>query len=893
MLGKKNLEERLKHLNSTLRVIRIINQLITKEKDKEKLIQGICKSLTKERGYYSAWIALMDEQRKLKESVESGVGKDFKTFTERIGKGKFTNCWEKAMSGSSIVINKKPKIDCGDCPLAGGYGNRGAMTVKLEHSKKVCGILSVSIPLKYIEDREEQKLFAEVAKDISFALYSIEQEEERKKAEKKYRTIFENTGTAVAIIEDDTTISLVNSFFEKISGYSKSEIENKKSWTEFVVDKDLDRMKKYHYGRRAGKKNVPESYEFRFVDKSGDVKDVFLAISMIPETKKSVASIINVTNRKKAEQALKASKEKYANLIRSSPAGIITIDTKGNITSCNKRILDFTGYTRNELAGTNFTRLKILKVKDIAKLLKMLAQAIKGKKIQKFDLSWQHKNGTSYICETRYSSIKEKGKIIGFQIIVTDITEMKKVEKALKASEREFRELFARISSSVAVYEAVDDGEDFIFKDFNKASEKINKIKKKDIIGRSVLKVFPGVRKSGLFDVFKRVYKTGKPEYRPISFYKDNRISAWSENYVYKLPSGEVVAVYDDVTNRKKAEENLKYLSFHDKLTGLYNRASFEEELVRLNTPRQLPISIAMGDANALKLINDAFGYRQGDRLLVRIAKILKKCCRKEDIIARWGGDEFIALLPKTTEEDAIKLLDRIRGACQSTIGQKIPVSVSIDISTKTKKSQNIQDIVKEAEDRMHQRKLIESRNIQNSIVSSLEATLWERSHETEEHGERLKRLALKLGRTVRLAPNKLDELELLSTLHDIGKIGIEDNILTKPGKLTKKEWKAIRRHPEIGYKIAQSSPQLLRIADGILYHHEWWDGTGYPSGLKGENIPVVSRILAIVDAYDVMTHSRVYKKVITKDEAIEELKRCSGTQFDPKLIDKFIDIIG
>ncbi|MBC8389686.1 MAG: GGDEF domain-containing protein, partial [Actinobacteria bacterium] len=145
---------------------------------------------------------------------------------------------------------------------------------------------------------------------------------------------------------------------------------------------------------------------------------------------------------------------------------------------------------------------------------------------------------------------------------------------------------------------------------------------------------------------------------------------------------------------RIKISQKLKYLSFHDRLTGLYNRPYIEEEIARLDTERQLPISLAIGDINALKLINDAFGYRQGDRLLVRVAKILKKCSRKEDIIAKWGGDEFVLLLPKTTEEDAIKLVERIREACERTTDQKVPISMSIGVSTKTRKAQNIQDII-------------------------------------------------------------------------------------------------------------------------------------------------------------------------------------------------------
>ena len=131
---------------------------------------------------------------------------------------------------------------------------------------------------------------------------------------------------------------------------------------------------------------------------------------------------------------------------------------------------------------------------------------------------------------------------------------------------------------------------------------------------------------------------------------------------------------------------------------------------------------------------------------------------------------------------------------------------------------------------------------------------MWEKNRETKEHADRLRKLSIELGRTINLPQNKLDELELLSALHDIGKVGIPDRILLKKGKLNSKEWKIIKRHPEIGYKIAESTPQIASIADDILSHHEWWEGSGYPQGLRGEQIPVNASIVSIVDAYDVMT---------------------------------------
>jgi len=364
----------------------------------------------------------------------------------------------------------------------------------------------------------------------------------------------------------------------------------------------------------------------------------------------------------------------------------------------------------------------------------------------------------------------------------------------------------------------------------------------------------------------------------------------WTVNDITLLKLlGEILA---NALERKETKEEIKNLSLKDKLTGLYNRTYFEEELKRLDTKRQLPLSFIVGDVNGLKLVNDAFGPKEGDKLLKKVASVLKKCCRKEDIIARWGGDEFSILLPNTSEKDSEEILKRIRNTCLKTISHKIPVSISLGTSTKRNHRQDIGDVIKDAERWMYSRKLLERKSISSSIISSLERTLQEKSYETEEHAVRMKKMALKLGRALKLKENKLSELSLLSTLHDIGKIAITDEILLKKEKLTEKEWEIIKKHPEVGYNIASSSPQLMPIADAILSHHEWWNGTGYPRGLKGEEIPLTSRIITIVDAYDVMTHDRAYKKAVSKEEAIKELKRCAGTQFDPDLVEIFINIV-
>lgn len=358
--------------------------------------------------------------------------------------------------------------------------------------------------------------------------------------------------------------------------------------------------------------------------------------------------------------------------------------------------------------------------------------------------------------------------------------------------------------------------------------------------------------------------------------------------------SGEVlgaVATFMDITRLKKMEEQIKYLSFHDKLTGLYNRTFFEEELRRLDTQRQLPLSVIMGDLNGLKLLNDAFGHEAGDRQLARIANILGSCCRKDDIIARWGGDEFVLLLPKTEAKTARSICERISNACKESMDMPIPLSIALGSATKTNPSQQIKQILKDSEDRMYQHKLLESSSARSSIIASLEKTLAERNYETEEHAQRLKDLAIQMGKSIGLSDSELDELALLTTLHDIGKIAIPDAIIIKQGPLTPEEWQTMKKHAEIGYRIAQSSPELATIATAILSHHENWDGSGYPQGLMGSQIRVISRIVAIVDAYDAMTHKRPYREPLTKEEAMAEIRHCSGSQFDPELVETFITI--
>ncbi len=376
----------------------------------------------------------------------------------------------------------------------------------------------------------------------------------------------------------------------------------------------------------------------------------------------------------------------------------------------------------------------------------------------------------------------------------------------------------------------------------------------------------------------------------------------WEQGRGVYGPDGEVIAlegIIMNITDRKWAEasarhrlEELVYMSYHDKLTGLYNRAFLDGEMSRLDAAELVPISVIMSDVNGLKITNDVFGHQVGDQLLVAISDILRKACRPEDVIARWGGDEFVILLPGVDEEEAEEICAEIRSMISSLEKNPLVPSMSFGYATKVDKQTSLQQVLTLAEDRTFRRKLLESKSMRSAILDSLQQTLFRKSSETEEHGRRIAELCHRMGHVLNLPQTQHDEIRLLSLLHDIGKIGIQDSILQKPGPLSEAEWAEMKEHPEIGCRIAQSVYELAPIADYILSHHERWDGSGYPQGLRGEEIPLLARMLAVADAYDAMTQPRPYRAAVSHEEAVAEIVRCSGTQFDPKIVDAFLRVI-
>lgn len=474
------------------------------------------------------------------------------------------------------------------------------------------------------------------------------------------------------------------------------------------------------------------------------------------------------------------------------------------------------------------------------------------------------------------------------------LRERKESTLKLQESEARYRQLVETIPYGIQELTAQGD---IIFS--NSAIKQIYGYDGDELIGKNIGIFFIDDKQRCAFEKHRQFLLENQPEPSPYitkNRRKDGRVIDVQLDWNYKRANdGEItgfITIISDVTQRRQVEEQLEYLSFHDKLTQLFNRAYWEEVLITFDNNAQLPLSIIMGDINGLKLVNDTFGHLEGDRLLIKAAQVLKEASRSQDIICRWGGDEFTILLPQTSEKEAEKICTQIREACPNSEDTRIPLSISLGISSKINPRQDMDEVLKEAEDRLYRNKMLESKSIRSSIITSLQKSLAEKTAETEQHARRLQEWAVQIGRYMELSNSDIDELILLAALHDIGKIAIPDHILNKKGPLNQEEWERMKTHCELGFKIAASSPDLMGIANKIITHHERWDGTGYPQGLKGYDIPLLSRIIAVVDAYDVMTCGRPYKGAISNHSAIKELLSCAGTQFDPHIVKIFIAIL-
>ena len=657
---------------------------------------------------------------------------------------------------------------------------------------------------------------------------------------------------------------------------------------------------------------------------------------------KTVAELLSrVTEQILARENLQESNSKLATTLHSIGDGVITTDTNGKITRLNPQAEKLTGWAEEEALGRALHEVfHIVNAKTGEPVANPVYRVIHTVRTQGLanDTILVARDGTERQIADSAAPIRgDEEKMLGVVMVFSDVTERKNAEESLKDQLR-FETMLASISNIFAsqpseqleqsikfaleqVGEFFQVDRSYIFNFSNEGKQISNsyewcaqgieaqihriqnlsvdkfpwwleKIRKnKHVYIQEVDKLPPQA------EAEKKEFKTqGIGSLLTIPMMKNGIVfgflgldkvkekKIWTENHVRLL---RIVA--DLISNaylRNLSDEKVRYESVHDGLTGLYNRIFLEREMERLDTERQLPIAMVMADLNDLKLINDTFGHKAGDEMLKQTAETLSNSFRGEEIIARWGGDEFVIFLPQTTEENAKTIGQRIEEKCKETYIKGLPLSLALGIAIKKDKNKDLEEVLKEAEENMYKHKLAEGDRVKGFMLNTLLKNLEGKSFETETHYSGMQSIAQKIGREIGLSKSELNHLEMLITLHDIGEINISGEILTKKDPLTAEEWEIIKKHPETGYRIARAKKEFARVAQGILSHHERWDGSGYPQGLKGKDIPLLARITAIADAYEVMSSGRPYKKVMSKREVVAELERCAGAQFDPELVE-------
>jgi diguanylate cyclase (GGDEF)-like protein/PAS domain S-box-containing protein len=679
------------------------------------------------------------------------------------------------------------------------------------------------------------------------------------------------------------------------------------SWRELLHPEDLEKSDRFLADHLSGRQDTYEC-EIRVRRKNGSWAWVLDRGKVTERTSDGEPLLLSgtvqdITERKRNEDALEQSQRQLATLMGNLPGMAYRClnDPYWTMLFVSEGCLGLTGYSSEDLIeNRTLCYADLIRPADEDKVWKKVQQGLE----QSGSFEVEYRIVTA---EGKEKHVWEQGTYVyeeeGVQFLegfITDITDRKQAEEAIDNERAYLSAVIDNIEEAIVICDA----EGRIVR-FNEAARLLHGLPEQPI---------PSDKWAEHYNLYQEDGVTPLPQEEIPLFraLQGERVSnaeivvAPKHNHPYDLVCsgqaltdetgtliGAVVAMHD-ITERKQMEKKLKEMSLKDSLTGLYNRNFFEEEMKRLSDGRYNPLGVIVCDLDGLKFVNDTLGHKAGDQMLVNTAELLRQNFRSSDIIARIGGDEFTVLLTKTDPEVVELMLGRLRQSVQDYNKTKteIPLSLSMGHALGAGETADMHAIFREADNRMYREKIQREGSARNAILQALLYSMQARDFDTEGHCDRLQDLAASLAYSLGSPQEFINDLSLLARFHDLGKVGIPDHILFKPGPLTEDEWQQMCQHCEIGHRIASSVPDLEPIADYILKHHEHFDGQGYPLGLSGEDIPLPCRILAISDAYDAMTSDRPYRKAMTREQAIDELQRCAGTQFDPDLVQRFIRIL-
>lgn len=765
----------------------------------------------------------------------------------------------------------------------------------------------------YLKARNQYfKVFAFSPKAPYFVTYVMEITDEKKRLlelehisnkfiemDQKYRIVSDYFFDWEIWEQTDGKVVYVSSACERISGYPADDfVSNSAFFDQLIVSEDQGLWRTHR--NTLAPEMQPRNLIIRIRHKEGQV--IWIEHNCMPAFDNTGnclgyrANNRDVTERILAEKTTKKSEERYKILFEHAVEGIMVVQDD-YVKICNPKLCEITGYSREKLMSVPF--VQFIYFEDIHPYL-IHTQDISDENtvLNKSEYRVIYSNGEIRWLELTGIGIEWDGKPASLRFAV-DVTQRKVTEDALRRSEEKYRFLTENTSDVIWIYNVTYDLFEYVSPSVNHLLGR----SQREIYAEKLSSLVDGeMKESFLKAVQNRAEKFIESKEVDCSFIDEvqqrdcENTLVWTEiSSRYRMNANgdvELIGVSRNVEERKQHEAKVLYLSYYDQLTGLNNRRYYEEKLEFLNQEAHLPVSLIVADVNGLKLTNDAFGHAAGDRLLIKISETLKKAIRKEDVLARIGGDEFVYVLPKTDAIEAKLFVEGLKRQLDKISTEDVIVSISLGFETKVDKDQNIEEVFSRAEDFMYKRKLTESRSMKSAtfkkILQKMNTTYPELTRLSVQVSKLCKDFALKL----KFSDAEIQDIGMLGLIYDVGKVGIDPEIVNNEGQLSINQYQEFKRHPEIGYQILRSTPEFAHLADFVLCHHEHYDGTGYPRHIQADLIPLQARILAIVTYFIELISDAKNKEPMSFKEAIDLLNQESGKLFDPVLVKCFVEML-
>jgi len=725
--------------------------------------------------------------------------------------------------------------------------------------------------------------------------FEEEEEDLPKEVCDNHRVLIENSRDIIFKISREGRFIFVSPAWEKMLGYSVASIVGK-SYEDFLHPEDLSRCRDVFY-RAFETGKTEEMIEYRVKNASGQWRWHSARVTPIVDKDRAINSIMgiasDITEARMAQEKARSFQDLMRYVIEYSRGAVAVHDRDLNYLYVSRSYLESYRAKEEEVIGRHHYEV----FPDLPQKWRKIHQlALKGVVSSAEEDPFVREDGTvdwtRWECRPWYEST---GRIGGIIIYTEVINHQKEIERMIYNERERFKTTLLSVGDGVI---STDEKGRIVM--MNPAAAQLTGWGQDEAVGELLEKVF--------------CIDYQDQEVLPVNLVEEvmalGRILELEESAVLVTKSGQripiedsvapikdtfgningVVVVFRDFSEKIEKINEIKYLSLHDHLTGLYNRRYMEDSLERLDQVRNLPFTIMVMDVNGLKLTNDAFGHEMGDELLKAVAGMLKNELRGGEILGRAGGDEFNILLPGIGEDEAKRIKDRILKATAKIKLDSVMVSLAVGHATKTAPEQDIKSVFTLADNRMYKDKLRYGKIMRSRTIEMVLRNIHLKYDSEQIHNERVSEYCEAIAKAMAFDDAGVKNIKTAGVLHDIGKIMVPPEILNKPGPLTPEEFEVIKRHPETSYQILRSVDDYAVFSEDVLYHHERIDGGGYPEGLKGEQIPLNARIIAVADAYEAMTADRPYQVTLTKEEAIQELEKHAGTQFDTEVVRIFVD---